>query len=82
MNKYYQSGKDYRIYTAHLNGDTISALLLFYAGEAVEYYTPVIVEKYRDKQALSLIIYTAMIDASINGYKHWNWGGTWTTQQG
>ncbi len=82
LNKYYQSGKDYRIYTAHLNGDTISALLLFYAGEAVEYYTPVIVEKYRDKQALSLIIYTAMIDASINGYKHWNWGGTWTTQQG
>ena len=45
-------------------------------------YTPVIVEEHREKQPLSLLIFEAMKDASKEGYKLWNWGGTWLTQDG
>ena len=79
---YYKSGIDFNIYVAKYNNETIAALLLFYFNDTVEYYTPVIIEKYRDKQSLSLIIYEAMIDASKKSYKLWNWGGTWATQGG
>ncbi|HWY35583.1 MAG TPA: GNAT family N-acetyltransferase [Nitrosopumilaceae archaeon] len=79
---FYKPGIDYKIYTAKINGKAIAALLLFYFNDTVEYYSPVIVEEFRDKQALSLIIYEAMIEASKRGYKRWNWGGTWASQGG
>lgn len=79
---YYKAGKDYNIYLASFQGEPIAAMLVFYYNGTVEYYTPVIVEKYRSMQPLSLLIYHAMINASINGYSRWNWGGTWASQDG
>jgi len=29
---------------------------------------------------MSLILMTAMVDASKRGFKYWNWGGTWMSQ--
>lgn len=78
----YEANKDYRIYTALYKGETISGLLLFYHNKTVEYYMPVIKTAYRDKQPMSLLIFQAMKDASVLGYKLWNWGGTWKTQEG
>lgn len=74
--------KDWAIYTATLNEKPIAALLLFYFNETVEYFTPVVVAEFRNTQALSLIIYSAMEEARETGYKNWNWGGTWLTQDG
>ncbi len=82
INKYFEKEKDYNIYIAKLNGEKIGALLLFYYNETVEYFTPVAVSKYRNVQALPLIIYQAMCEATTNGYQWWNWGGTWLTQDG
>jgi hypothetical protein len=79
---YFKPGIDFNIYVAKSNDELIAALLLFYHKNTVEYYTPVIVEEFRDKQPLSLIIYEAMVDASKKGYKLWNWGGTWESQHG
>ncbi|MEI8109577.1 MAG: peptidoglycan bridge formation glycyltransferase FemA/FemB family protein [Chitinophagia bacterium] len=79
---YYQAGKDYNIYLASFQSEPIAAMLVFYFNGTVEYYTPVIVEKYRSMQPLSLLIYHAMIDASKIGYVRWNWGGTWASQDG
>tara|TARA_B110000046_G_C13025897_1_gene414084 strand:- start:6127 stop:7164 length:1038 start_codon:yes stop_codon:yes gene_type:complete len=78
----YEANTDYKIYVAEENGVTIAALLLFYYNNTVEYYSPVIVEEHRNKQPLSLLILEAMIDASKAGYKKWNWGGTWASQEG
>lgn len=80
--KLYKANSDYKIYVAKEKDVLISALLVFYYNKTVEYYTPVIVEAYRDKQPLSLLIYQAMKDAANEGYKLWNWGGTWLTQDG
>jgi len=82
IDKHFVKEKDYNIYIAKLGDKTIGALLLFYFKDTVEYFTPAIVNEYRNLQALPLIIYQAMVDSSKNGYKNWNWGGTWITQEG
>ena len=56
--------------------------MLFYFNKSVEYYTPVIVNEYRNLQPLSLLIFEAIKDALKGGYEIWNWGGTWPTQDG
>jgi hypothetical protein len=80
--KYFAKGKDYKIWVAHFENQPVSALLVFYYRETVEYYLPVTIEQFRDKQPLSLLIFEAMKDASRRGYKLWNWGGTWASQIG
>lgn len=80
--KFFEAEKDFNIFTAELNGTKIAALLVFYFKDTVEYYTPVIVNEYRDSQVLSFIIYRVMLDAISKGFKVWNWGGTWKTQEG
>ncbi len=72
--------KEWVIYEAFLDGNPIAALLLFYFGETIEYYVPAICFEYRTLQALPLIIWTAMCDGKLAGYKMWNWGGTWRSQ--
>lgn len=76
------AGNDYKIWVARDNGTPVAALLLFYYKGTVEYFTPVIVDEYRDRQPLSLLIYESMCDASRSGYSRWNWGGTWASQDG
>jgi hypothetical protein len=82
IDKYFIPGKHYDIYVAKMDEKIISACLLFYFGKHVEYTIPVILKEYRTHQPLSLIIYTAMCDFSNKGYKYWNWGGTWLSQDG
>jgi hypothetical protein len=79
---FYKPGIDYDLYLAESEGQTIAGLLLFYCGNVVEYYTPVIVKEFRHLQPLSLLIYEAMSAAKNNNYKFWNWGGTWKSQDG
>jgi hypothetical protein len=79
--KFFQDN-EFKVYTALHNGKKIAALLLFYFNKTVEYFTPAIIEEYRQIQPTSLIIYRAMLDAIGSGYKFWNWGGTWLTQDG
>lgn len=76
------SNEMYKVYSAELKGKKIAALLLFYYNETVEYYTPAVIEEYRNFQPSALIIYEAMLDAIKLGYKNWNWGGTWLNQGG
>lgn len=78
----FNANEDYRIYVATREGKMVSALLLFYSGCAVEYFTPVTVSEERSYQPLAAIILRAMVDAVELGYKWWNWGGTWKAQEG
>lgn len=74
--------RDYRVYVATKDGEKIAALLLFYHGKTVEYFTPAVVEEHRALQPLSLLIFEAMKEAAREGCRYWNWGGTWQTQEG
>lgn len=74
--------EDWTIYVATLDGEPISALLLFYFNKTVEYFTPVTVERFRNAQPLALIVHDAMLDAIDAGFAYWNWGGTWKSQGG
>lgn len=78
----FQYGLDYRIYMAYWDGQPVAAMLLFYSGKTVEYFTPVIKAEYRALQPLTCLIFNAMRDAVDEGYRYWNWGGTWVTQEG
>jgi len=73
---------DWNVYLGTINEKPVAALLVFYFNKTVEYFTPVVLESYRNTQALSLVIYRAMQDAHSAGYKNWNWGGTWLSQSG
>jgi len=75
------SNKDYNLFVAHKDGKTIAALLVLYHKGIVEYYTPVIEVEYRSYQPMSLLIFESMKMAVKNGYKCWNWGGTWESQE-
>ena len=82
LDKHFKQGKEYNLYVALLDGKIIGAVLLFYYNKTVEYFTPAVISEYRSYQPTSLIIYKAMVEASKNGYRWWNWGGTWLTQDG
>lgn len=72
----------YKIFTAYKDDIPISALLLFYFNNTVEYYTPVIQKEFRSLQPMSLLVFHAMKDAINKGYMWWNWGGTWRSLNG
>tara|TARA_Y100001958_G_C21202629_1_gene529095 strand:+ start:81 stop:1142 length:1062 start_codon:yes stop_codon:yes gene_type:complete len=79
----FEFDKDYRIYTASSEGRIVSALLLFYFKDMVEYFTPATLSDYRNQQPMSLLIFTAMCDAiKERKSQSWNWGGTWKNQDG
>lgn len=74
--------KMWSIYVAERGGEPIAALLIFRFSRTVEYYTPAVVEKFRPLQALPMLVHEAMMEASRDGMRWWNWGGTWKTQEG
>ncbi len=80
--KHFKPGEDYDLFVAKKDGLVIAALLLFYFNKTVEYFTPALQEEYRSLQAIPLIIITAMENAAQRGFKWWNWGGTWQSQEG
>lgn len=73
-------GRDWTLYVASLAGRPIAALLLFMAGHTVEYVMPATIETEREAQPTAALIATAMTDMARRGYRIWNWGGTWLTQ--
>ncbi|GAB4172367.1 MAG: hypothetical protein Fur006_01110 [Coleofasciculaceae cyanobacterium] len=74
--------QDYRLYLAQKDNIIISALLVFFYNQTVEYFTPTTLETFRVYQPMSLLIYEAMQEAARRGCKYWNWGGTWLEQDG
>ena len=73
---------DYAVFVAEKEGQPIAALLVFYFNKTVEYFTPATIHEFRNDQPSALIIHEAMKAAIIEGFKYWNWGGTWESQAG
>lgn len=73
--------KEFDLMYAKKDGKIIGGLLLFYFKDTVEYFTPTFYYDYRKEQATSLLVFEGIKNAIKNGYKYWNWGGTWGSQE-
>ena len=82
VSRHFLPGEDYHIYIAKKEGVVIAALLVFYFNRTVEYFTPAIHHDYRAVQPMAAILIAALQDATHRGFAVWNWGGTWTSQEG
>jgi CelD/BcsL family acetyltransferase involved in cellulose biosynthesis len=82
VREYFLLDKEWKLWLAELNGTIVAGLLVFYYKNIVEYYTPVVNHEYRSMQPLSLVIFKAMMEAMKQGYRYWNFGGTWINQEG
>jgi len=80
--RHFAAGEDYDVYVALLDDTVVAGLLLFYFNGTVEYFTPAVDHAHRSDQPLALLLVEAMIDAVRRGCWRWNWGGTWSSQDG
>jgi hypothetical protein len=71
---------DSLLYVASIDGRDCAYLLMFRCGDTVEYYMPAVFVADRASQPLSLLIHRAVCDAVEGGFRFWNFGGTWPTQ--
>ncbi len=75
-------GENVELWTGALGEDLIAGVVIIKYENTIEYFTPVVEEEFRDSQALSALIYNLMENFSMQGFKLWNWGGTWRNQEG
>lgn len=80
--RHFEAGKDFEVYTALRDGIVVAGLLIFTFNGTVEYFTPAVHHDHRSDQPLAVLLVQAMLDAARRGLHRWNWGGTWTTQDG
>jgi hypothetical protein len=73
----------FHIYAAYSTDNELASVLLTLEYEqTVEYFTPVTAPEFRESQILSALIFSIMQEKFQNGFRYWNWGGTWQSQVG
>lgn len=77
-----RSGEDFDLWVARVDGTMIAGLLVLHFGQVSEYFTPATRHEHRSDQPLALILVQAMTAAAGRGSRLWNWGGTWSSQDG
>jgi hypothetical protein len=75
-------GNDCKLYIGYIDDKPVCGILLLVYAQTIEYFTPVVQEEFRESQVLSYLIYKIMSELAQVGYKQWNWGGTWISQEG
>ena len=80
--RHFTADVDYEVYVGLLDETVVAGLLLFYFNETVEYFTPAVDHEHRADQPLAVVLAEAMAAAARRGCRRWNWGGTWTSQDG
>ena len=80
--RHFAAGADYDVYVGPLDDTVVAGLLLFYFNGTVEYFTPAVDHDHRSDQPLAVVLVEAMAAAARRGCRRWNWGGTWTSQDG
>jgi hypothetical protein len=75
-------GDHARLYVARSEDAFAGAVLVLRHRDWAEYFTPVSVPEFRSAQVVPALIAAAISDARMEGARHWNWGGTWGSQDG
>ena len=76
----FRAGEQFDIFTARRDGELVALILLLYGGQVVEYFIPVVRPEHRSAQPTAAILFAAMQHAARCGFRLWNWGGTWLSQ--
>jgi len=71
---------DTRTYLAYVDQEPVAGLFLVRHNKVLEYFTPAVKSEFRSTQALSALIFQAMIDGVNEDILYWNWGGCWPSQ--
>jgi hypothetical protein len=74
--------QDFDLWVATKDGELIAALLVLYFRYVAEYWTPAVEARHREDEPMALTVFHAMLEASRRGCRFWNWGGTWSSQDG
>ena len=82
VTRHLRAGEDFEIWVARSQGETIAGLLVLHFNRVTEYFTPATRHEHRSEQPLALILVRAMAAAARRGSRLWNWGGTWSAQDG
>ena len=80
--KLFRAGGQFDLFVARRDGELVALILLLYGGEVVEYFIPVVRREHRGAQPTAAILFAAMQHAARRGFRLWNWGGTWLSQEG
>jgi hypothetical protein len=80
--RHFEAGTEFEVYVALLDDAVVAGLLVFFFNGTVEYFTPAVQHDHRSDQPLALLLIEAMAAAARRGCRRWNWGGTWTSQEG
>lgn len=75
-------GVDYQVYRARIDGVTVAALLVLKNNNMAEYFVPALLLEYKQCEPLVGLVHFALADATRQGCKYWNWGGTGQSMQG
>jgi hypothetical protein len=75
-------GRNCELYIGYANGEPVCGVLIILYAQTIEYFTPVVKDEWRESQVLSALIYRIMLKMIDRGFKQWNWGGTWLSQEG
>lgn len=80
--RHLRAAEDFDVWVARSQGEIVAGLLVLYGNGVAEYFTPAVEHDHRSGQPMALILLRAMTDAAERGCSAWNWGGTWTSQDG
>lgn len=80
--RHFEAGHEFEVHVALLDDEVVAGLLVFLFNGTVEYFTPAVHHDHRSQQPLALLLVEAMTAAAQRGCRRWNWGGTWTSQDG
>jgi CelD/BcsL family acetyltransferase involved in cellulose biosynthesis len=80
--RHFQDPRDFQVHVALRDRAVVAGLLTFYFNGTVEYFTPAVHHEHRSDQPLAVVLIDAMAAAARRGCRRWNWGGTWTSQDG
>lgn len=82
LSSHLDPGQDFDLWIATKNGDLVAGLLVLYFHNVAEYWTPAVQAAHRADEPMALTVFQAMLRASRRGCRVWNWGGTWSSQDG
>jgi Acetyltransferase (GNAT) domain len=80
--RHFEPGEDFDVWVATKQGEMVAGLLLLYFGDVAEYWTPAVEAAHRADEPMALTVFEAMLKAAQRGCRQWNWGGTWSSQDG
>jgi hypothetical protein len=80
--RHFEPDEGYDVWIAKLGDEMVAGLLVLYFSGVAEYFTPAVDPEHRADEPMAQVLHHAMTHAGSRGFDQWNWGGTWSSQDG